>query len=280
MIFSDRIGTTSPKSIIQLNDMDEDLRNRLWNIYLIHIGYPIRISKNVDEIHNAYLRILWNYYFKLPLDEMPYKNDKTIAEIRDHFFDCEWYEVYNLIEFTLEKAKFINKTLFIKQINEVLEDELSGYRIIKDKFIPLTDEIEIEEIEESLNNTYNRNIEGANIHLNSALILLSNRDNPDFRNSIKESISAVESLCLFITNESNDALGKTLSKLKEKIDIHGALERGFKSIYGYTSDAEGIRHALLEKDNLDLEDAIFMLVSCSAFINYIIVKADKAGLIK
>ena len=34
----------------------------------------------------------------------------------------------------------------------------------------------------------------------------------------------------------------------------------------------------MDEPNLDQEDAIFMLVSCSAFTNYLIVKADKAGI--
>ena len=47
-----------------------------------------------------------------------------------------------------------------------------------------------------------------------------------------------------------------------------ALRNAFSSLYGYTNDAEGIRHALLEEGNLTKADAKFMLVCCSAFINY------------
>ena len=49
-------------------------------------------------------------------------------------------------------------------------------------------------------------------------------------------------------------------------------------LYGYTSDADGIRHALLDESDLDFEDAKFMLVSCSAFTNYLKGKAIKAGI--
>ncbi|MGQ9708742.1 MAG: AbiJ-NTD4 domain-containing protein, partial [bacterium] len=34
----------------------------------------------------------------------------------------------------------------------------------------------------------------------------------------------------------------------------------------------------LDEPNLSFEDAKFMLVSCSAFINYLITKAAKAGI--
>jgi len=102
--------------------------------------------------------------------------------------------------------------------------------------------------------------------------------NPDYRNSIKESISAVESLAKILSNNASDTLGSALSKIKKKLKIHKALEQGFKNIYGYTSDDGGIRHALTEESTSDAEDAMFMLVSCSAFINYLITKAHKADI--
>jgi hypothetical protein len=114
-------------------------------------------------------------------------------------------------------------------------------------------------------------------HLATALNYLSDRTAPDYRNSIKESVSAVESLCNLITG-GKESLGEALKKVETAVPIHPALKKGFSAIYGYTSDAGGIRHALLDQPNLNFEDAKFMLVSCSAFINYLLAKAAKAGL--
>jgi len=53
------------------------------------------------------------------------------------------------------------------------------------------------------------------------------------------------------------------------------------TVYGYTSDEKGIRHSLLEQSaKVHEEDARFMIVACSAFLNFLIVKADKTGLLK
>ena len=38
----------------------------------------------------------------------------------------------------------------------------------------------------------------------------------------------------------------------------------------YTSDADGIRHSMLEESSLSFSDAKFMLVACSGFINYVL----------
>ncbi|MDM1551616.1 hypothetical protein [Empedobacter falsenii] len=112
--------------------------------------------------------------------------------------------------------------------------------------------------------------------METAIELFSNKTNPDYRNSIKESISAVESICIIITEDPKVTLGQALKKLEEKgIIINKALKSGFSNLYGYTSEGDGIRHGLMEESNLNQEDARYMLVTCSAFINYLIEKYNK-----
>jgi hypothetical protein len=55
--------------------------------------------------------------------------------------------------------------------------------------------------------------------------------------------------------------------------LHGALKTAFSALYGYTSDSGGIRHFLNRDDVVpDFDSAKFMLVVCSAFINYLLPK--------
>jgi hypothetical protein len=122
-------------------------------------------------------------------------------------------------------------------------------------------------------------LKGVHKHLESALEKLSDRKNPDYRNSIKESISAVESLCIIISKNPKASLGQALKAIEDKVGLHQALKQGFEKIYGYTSNEGGIRHAMIDESTCDFDDAKYMLVSCSAFINYLIMKASKAGLI-
>jgi hypothetical protein len=49
-------------------------------------------------------------------------------------------------------------------------------------------------------------------------------------------------------------------------------------IYGYSSDEGGIRHALTGVSNIDHADAKFMIVSCSAFCNFMIEKYGSKNL--
>lgn len=164
---------------------------------------------------------------------------------------------------------------FANDCNYVLKRELSGYRFVNLELAPITDEVQIAGIEDAINQASKNGFVGVNLHLTNALNKLSDRQNPDYRNSIKESISAVESICQQITGENNAELGKAIKKLKEILPIHGALEQGFIKLYGYTSDGDGIRHAMMEEDNLDQEDALYMLISCSSFVSYLMIKWNK-----
>jgi len=189
----------------------------------------------------------------------------------------EWYEAYDFIEFVVKNYpdEPANRK-FKDYCNSILKNELSAYRFVGEEIAQITSEEEIAEIQEALEESSRP----VNIHLRTALNLLADRKSPDYRNSIKESISAVEAICKLITGNVKATLADALKEIEKekKVELHSALKKAFDSLYGYTSDAEGIRHALLSESNLDFEDAKFMLVSCSAFVNYLITKSSKAGI--
>lgn len=83
----------------------------------------------------------------------------------------------------------------------------------------------------------------------------------------------MEAACNLITG-SKATLGQALKALEGKTEIHPAFKNALSSLYGYTSDASGIRHALIEEENVDFADAKFMLVSCAAFVNYLKSKSS------
>lgn len=60
-------------------------------------------------------------------------------------------------------------------------------------------------------------------------------------------------------------------------ETHPALSGAFNKPYGYTSNADGIRHAMLEDSTVDQADAMLMLVACSAFVNCLTAKSAKEG---
>lgn len=277
--FSQRIGKKPDFKELQIEVMDDDLRNSLWNVLKITVLDPLTV--NSYSLHEQLCKSLWINYFKYRIDEMPVRPRDRNSVIRSYFFQREWFCIYDLLEAI---AKIYTKIFFsedfIESFNTVLEKEFSAYRFINGIIAPISNNSEIETIKEVLTITQQfSGLSGANIHLYSALEKISDRKKPDYRNSIKESISAVEACCRILTGENT--LGKALNKLeKAGIKINKQLKDGFEKIYAYTNGKDsGIRHAMLEEEvKTDFEDAKYMLVSCSAFINYLIVKANKAGI--
>ena len=144
--------------------------------------------------------------------------------------------------------------------------------------IVLTSEEEIQAITSAIQKLKDEQLLGASKHLSKAVELLALKPIPDYRNSIKESISAIESVVKKIVNEKGGGLDKALAILDNKVKFHGAFKSGLLSLYGYTSDVDGIRHPILEEKDIGFDETKFMLVSCSALVNFLIAKAEKAGL--
>jgi hypothetical protein len=280
MRFSQRMNITPIKTELQIESMDDDLRNGLWNCFDL-LFIPLF---EIAEAGNIFFNQLFMDHLKLPLDTIPRESYKRAQILREWFFKWAWYDVYDFIEFTVQNnlskyCYYYSPAKYKNFCNEILERELSGYRIVDNRIAPITNESELREIEQAIEQSKETKLSGVNLHLNSALEKFANRKQPDYRNSIKESISAVESIAKVISGKEKAELGQALKQIEDKVGLHAALKKGFLAIYGYTSDADGIRHAMIDESTSDFEDAKYMLVSCSAFINYLIMKATKAGIL-
>lgn len=288
MSFSERYGFKPVRNTLQSRSIDTPLRNSLWNVLLTHLLSLFENLKGFEGHHHPQLplliRWLWLDYFKEPIDEMPSSWPPVQAKLKKHCFACEWFEIYDLLQAVAEDGPDWTGEripIFIEACNNVLKREMSGWRFVDRALVPLPSEHEIAAIEAALAATAaSAPLNLVNTHLKQGLTLLADRTAPDFRNSMKESISAVECICKLIAGTPNATLGPALDRIKAagKVSLHPALEEGFRKLYSYTSDASGIRHALKDAPTVDLEDAKFMLVSCAGFVSYLVDKAIKAGI--
>lgn len=272
MKFSKRMGIISSTKPLQLEIMDDALRNSLWSILTLCYweSYKSAYANDIVKDSNRELLIkrMWLNYFKDPVDNIPTFFDDCLSIIRKHFFKAPWNEVYDIIEFIARVGPEDIKPSFIVACNGYFEKENSAYRFVDGQITEITSETEIQSIEEAIGGS--TKFSGVKKHLQTSLKLLSDRKNPDYRNSVKESISAIESLAKQVSSDKKAAFGEIVKELERKGQLHSALKKAFSSLYGYTSDAKGIRHALLDESNLTKSDAQFMLVCCSAFVNYVI----------
>lgn len=281
MRFSERYGYKTARETIQIDSISEELRNSLRSALKIHFWDRAYYSSSshgyvLTEGANPELKILcerlWLNYFKKPLDTLDGDWTDVLPQLRKYFFTCTWYEAYDFVEFVANNFPHSGRKEFMEACNSILVREVSAYRFVNGLITRITDETEIAEIDRALESTR----DPVRTHLRRALELFSDRESPDYRNSIKESISAVESLVATVVGEKG-TLGQLLKKLEDEISLHPALNSAFSSLYGYTSDEDGIRHAILESKDLVFEDAKFFLVVCSAFVNFVESKVAASG---
>lgn len=291
MNFSRRIGLEPATKALQKDSMEWQLRNSLWNVFDMviladlrqawDVGGPFVFSRNPP---NAVLFVrLWMYFYKWNLSDLPEYAVGAADIVRRWFFDKKavpWNRVYDFVECVgnLDGNMKDNSEMFRVLCNDVLEREFSAYRFVNGTLTPITNEAEIKAIEQaaSLDTSQLRPV---SLHIDTALKLLADRNKPDYRNSMKESISAVEAICKIIVQDDKTTLGKALDVMKTRMPLHAKLHEAFKALYSYTNDTHGIRHALKDDEEPEAEDAMFMLVSCSAFVNYLVEKARKHNLL-
>ena len=278
--FSDRNGIKPENKEIQLCDFDERTRVQFVNLIaeLYDNLYENKYYGNSDL--QALFKHIYGEVYSQTIDVLNLYNDDSFFEnIKDTIMNDDYDAVLTLLEafaqywtnMLREKSeyRYNRKTIIYDYFNDVFKKEYVGYRFINGNISPISDEEEVASIRETLSNKYKPVKE----HIAKANILLSDREKPDYENSIKESISAVEAICEIVTgiHGKEATLGKMLKKLEDNgVEIHAALQSAFSVLYGYTSDAGGIRHAKgIGGPNATFEEAKFMLVSCCAFVNYL-----------
>lgn len=279
-LFSERYGYTKPSDIIIREQITPEIQNAICSCYDRLIGWFHEYRTYDAEAKLDYIELeeyLWTNVLNKRIanfskDGSYYIVATTYMESVSH----EWYEKLNLIEITIQYLRNYDQKDYRRRVaarfTETLNSEFErlhfAYRIINDEIVEINSKEEIQSIERAL-------IEApSNIrtHLSKALELYAQRPTGDFRNSIKESISAVEAWCREKTGAKD--LGGALSNLeKNGINLHPMLKQTFEKLYAYTNQpTTGSRHALMdetEKYTPKAEEALFMLVSCSAFINYL-----------
>lgn len=279
--FSERYGYTKASDVIIREKITPEIQNAICSCYDKLPDLFNEVIAYYQDAKAEYQNLeeyLWVYFlneraanfsdgYKYHVVATVYIEDKSNA----------WYKKLDIIEKTIQylrnfdakNHKFYSvASNFIKLLNSAFERLNFAYRIINDEIVEITSEQEIKTIEIAIDNSA-RNVK---MHLNRALELYAQRPEGDYRNSIKESISAVEAFCREKTGENT--LGKALNKLEQNgIVFPAVLKQAFDKLYAYTNQPDsGIRHALMDDSGAYApvgEEALFMLVSCSAFINYL-----------
>ena len=277
--FSERLGY-KPTKTIQFESVNDVLRNRIWNLfYMADIQQGGLSSKRVQKAFAGQPAIedlvIDRLGFSLSVAEMKFEN-KKLKFLQEHLLRSPWNEVYEFVEAHVASVDTEDRLQRIAEYNALFETEKSGYRFLHGELAAITNQEEIATFEKAGETPF----DAVNKHIKKAITLYSDVTSPDYENSVKESISAVEALCSVITGKtgSQATLGKTIMHLEDKgVVIPQAMKNAYSTLYGGLSNQGGIRHGSKDYVPVSAEDAKYMLVSCSAFVNYLVEKWSKVG---
>lgn len=283
--FSEAHGMGSCNTQMQIDDLDDRTRNILFNYLSDSLNNQFKKKREYgrDDLwrkEDFLCKGIITLALAEKIDSTKHYEASDVIEIAEKILEKALYnEVFDFLEL-LGKLRYDdieqkNRNGYYESINMLFEMEYVGYRFVDGRITPITDKNEIEAIEEACNNKF----EGTRAHIKKAVGFLADREHKDYKNCIKESISAVESICSIVVGNEKATLGQAIKRLEDSgLVIHTALKNAFSNLYGYTSDEGGVRHAngMFESD-VTFEEAKFMLVSCSAFVNYLTANYGKVG---
>ena len=282
MNFSDRQGLARE---LQWGAVDQRLRNAIWNAFL---GYRDAVARGDTTFRprgasssglgawTDLLAWIWTDFLAEPRDvlgseRMPFLDGDNY--LRRRFFALEWNEVYDFVEFIASS----DGRFFAGLCNEALLRERAAYRLVEGRVVPIVDDLQRGAIESAV--AASAGLPLVQEHLGTALARLADRPEPDCRNAAKEAISAVETLVGMIAGSPGATLdaGLKLIESRKLLPLHPSLVRSWGALYGYTSDA-GIRHGLKDgQASVGLDEAVYVVVTCSAVVSYLIAVAAKTG---
>ena len=285
LFFSQRVGKMSLPEPMSLEHISEYFRNRVWRI----IDIAIR-EQTLNENGHTYKRqrgtfvkeIIVDYTVDVllfPHDHYSHTATEQRELLRKIILKLSYDVVLTLIEFIVRHQECPRNLLI--GLPQIFEDVPVAY-FIQDidgtpTITPRNSEQSGQATQVALATIDLLAPSGAKSHLRKAAECITGKTYAD---AVRESIHVVESVARTINPSATGSLGPALDALEQQgVLKHPALKAAFKMLYGYTSDENGIRHALLETGaaDVDLDDAVFMFTACAAFSAYLLNKCTTAN---
>lgn len=259
---------------LKLEELPQEARTRIWNLFYRYLEGASKFSR-----HSVRKRIgvPWTVIFKslrdefdcLPLDEWDSEFDGFCMDLRDRIESQPFNKVFDLIQFVLRHPECPSE--FVTGMKHTFEKSRLAYTLDSGPpptIVPAATKEEGDALVRSLQALRQGGLDGSAQHLQRASTYVNEGKWAD---SIRESIHAVESVARQLDPDGARTLGPALNSIERRTPLHPALKSGFQKLYGYTSDEQGIRHALLDEvsSRVGQDEAIFMLSACASFASYL-----------
>ncbi|MGR3549331.1 hypothetical protein [Pseudooceanicola sp.] len=271
--FTQRNGLEPIPTQLKLGVVSNEFR-RLIDFYVgLEIDRVIRSGYNGAYFIGPWLRIAQNLhveFFERSFATFENRPSNLRSDLATIVSSSTFGKLFNLVEFLLHQDGC--SAQLKSDLGKAFTKARLAYRVIDWHVVAVGTDQQASAFEQAIRDASDARVGGARTHLISAGKLLRNSD---WAGSVRESISAVEAMVLNLVPNAQ-ALGPALSELERRGHIHKGLKKAFGALYGFSSDEEGIRHALVFSDEakVDETDALFMLGACASFVSYVVVRAS------
>lgn len=277
LTFSQAYGYEELPQPLKLEEIPNQARTGLWNLLYTIVnsesrtpedGYGFSRPKVVSGNWREILCFLHVVHYERTLDEFDDSLKNFIREYKPNFMHGQFNEIFDLLLAIMRHPRC--PVEYIGLVTIVFKESRLAYVLDAGPPPTIYPAVTREEGEALLRATAelsNAGLTGAVNHLRKAADCISQGDSPG---AVRESIHAVESTARsFAPNATT--LEPALRSLEKAGGLHPALKRAFSNLYGFTSDEQGIRHALIDNPqaNVGQDEAVFMLGACASFSSYL-----------
>ena len=258
---------------IDLEELPPEARTAIWNAFFVHVRDSSARDINDDLwIHDAWADILQAkhcHFDHLRIDDWNPEFSSVCKDLQQYIEEQPFNRVFDLIQFVLRHRacprSFTEETMALFR--------RCGLAYVVDTgppptIIPAVTPEEGNTVVDAAEMLRRVGLKGSALHLGNASECLNRGD---WAGSVRESIHAVESVARQLDPEAATTLAPALKSLERHGALHPTLKNAFSKLYGYTSDQQGIRHALLDRTDAQVgqDEAVFMLGACASFASYL-----------
>ena len=275
LTFSQTQGYEEIPGPLKLEELPREARVQIWNTYyesLVECCSFFEESDHLEYVGGVWAEILRSKHLQhdiLPLDDLRYDYVDMGDGLRHCIEALPFNKVFDLIQFILRHSSCPPD--LAAMMKGVFSRCGLAYTIDAGEpptIVPAVTPEEGTAVVEALHTLRKAGLGGAASHLRNASECINARD---WAGSVRESIHAVESVARQLDPDASRTLGPALASIEKHGTLHPALKDAFNKLYGYTSDEQGVRHALLDRPdhNVGMDEALFMLSACASFASYL-----------
>ena len=275
LTFSQAYGYEELPQPLKLGEITDRARTGIWSLLYYFVssesvyGYVEGNWKNI-------LTFLHVGYYGRALDEFDSSLKNFVRVYKSIFMQDRFNELFDLLLAIMCSPECPQE--YILAVADVFKKFRMAYVVDvgpPPTIYPAATKEEGEAILEATAELGSAGLSGAMNHLRKAADCINQGDPPG---AVRESIHAVESTARTF-DPSAKTLEPALRSLEEAGGLHPALKQAFSNLYGFTSDEQGIRHALIENPqaNVGQDEAVFMLGACASFSSYLARKHRRSA---